>query len=451
MQKNKLLLGICGSISAYKAPLIVREFIKLGYEVRCVITETSKQFVSPVVLSNLTHFHTIQDMFDPQYQNDGSWHIHLAHWADCMLIAPCTATTLSKVSNGSADSALLLVALSLLKTTPLFIAPAMDTDMWNHPSTQRNIRVVQHDGAVIIPPEEGELASGLVGIGRLPEPTTIVQTVHSFLSKNTTFEIENQNTVIEPIFTSIEKDKWHAELELELLKQSTNKVTATTNDFSTETILITAGPTQEPIDDVRYITNHSSGKMGYALAEVAVNLGAKVILISGPVSLEVPNGVVVHNVTTSKEMFEMTTKYQHTYSIGIMAAAVSDFTPEMPVIGKIKKDQTGDDLKVTLRKTDDILKHFGEAKKANQFLVGFSLESEQLQLNAFKKLSSKKADMIVGNYANKPKSGFNGDENTVSMFYSNGVMEELDPMSKKECAIEIFKRIALYKKFLQNG
>jgi len=454
--KTKILLGICGSISAYKAPLIVREFVKLGYEVRCIMTESAKQFVSPVVLSNLSHFDTIIDMFDPRFHDDGSWHIHLAHWADCMVIAPCSATTISKLSIGTSDNALLLVALSLQKHTPLIVAPAMDSDMWVHPATKRNIETIKNDGAIVLPPESGELASGLVGVGRLPEPNVIVSFVHSQLQLQqsttipTAIEVEYEPVYVNSVASAVEKDQWQASLELELLKQTTNSVTASAQDLSKEVILITAGPTQEPIDDVRYITNHSSGKMGYALAEVARNFGAKVILVSGPVTISSPNGVEVHQVTTSKEMYETVRKYSNDYTIGIMAAAVSDFTPSNPVQGKIKKEQSTQLTTVELTKTADILQTLGHSKKPHQFLVGFALESEELRLNATKKLSSKRADIIVGNYANKPNSGFNCDNNTLSIFYSNGVIEDLEPMSKQECAIEIFKRIALYKTYLQS-
>jgi phosphopantothenoylcysteine decarboxylase/phosphopantothenate--cysteine ligase len=454
--KTKLLLGICGSISAYKAPLIVREFVKLGYEVRCIMTESAKQFVSPVVLSNLSHFDTIIDMFDPRFHNDGSWHIHLAHWADCMVIAPCSATTISKLTLGSADNALLLVALSLQKRTPLIVAPAMDSDMWEHPATQRNIETIKNDGVIILPPESGELASGLVGVGRLPEPHSIVSFVHSRLQNQTTSTIvEAIEAEYEPVYgntvaSAVEKDQWQASLELELLKQTTNSVTASAQDLSKETILITAGPTQEPIDDVRYITNHSSGKMGYALAEVARNFGAKVVLVSGPVTISPPDGVELHKVTTSKEMFEKVRQFSNDYTIGIMSAAVSDFTPANPVQGKIKKEHSSQTTTVELTKTTDILQTLGHSKQHHQFLVGFALESEELRLNAIKKLSSKRADIIVGNYANKPNSGFNGDNNTLSVFYSNGVIEDFEPMTKQECAVELFKRIALYKTYLRN-
>ena len=468
-----MLLGICGSISAYKAPFILREFVKLGYEVRCVMTESAKQFVTPTVLSNLSHFDTVVDMFDPRFHNDGSWHIHLAHWADCMVIAPCSATTLSKLCCGSADNALQLLALSLKKNTPLIIAPAMDSDMWEHPATKRNINTVTNDGAIVIPPESGELASGLIGVGRLPEPHTIVSFVHKYLSNSSEpiiakkiisneetayyefahhseIETETEPIYINTLATAVEKDEWQATLELELLKQTTNSVTASIQDFSKEVILITAGPTQEPIDDVRYITNHSSGKMGYALAEVARSFGAKVILVSGPVTLPIPEGVDVIQVTTSQQMFNAVQQYATKYTIGIMAAAVADFTPEYPVVGKIKKDQSTNQTTLQLKKTNDILHQLGHSKKPAQFLAGFALESDELTVNALKKLSTKRADMIIGNYANKQNSGFNGDMNTLHLFYSNGVMEQLEPMSKHECAVEILTRIALYKTFLSS-
>jgi phosphopantothenoylcysteine decarboxylase/phosphopantothenate--cysteine ligase len=475
VQKNKLLLGICGSISAYKAPFILREFVKLGYEVRCVMTESAKQFVTPTVLSNLSHFDTVVDMFDPRFHNDGSWHIHLAHWADCMVIAPCSATTLAKLSLGSADNALQLLALSLKNNTPLIIAPAMDSDMWEHPTTKRNINTVKSDGAIVIPPDSGELASGLNGIGRLPEPQTIVSFVHNRLTNSSepiiaqsihskvetahyefvdhidnTVETEAEPIYINTLATAVEKDEWQATLELELLKQTANSVTASIKDFSKEVIVITAGPTQEPIDDVRYITNHSSGKMGYALAEVARNFGAKVILISGPVQLPAPDGVELIQVTTSQQMFDAVQQYATSYTIGIMAAAVADFTPEYPVVGKIKKDQSTNQTTLQLKKTNDILHYLGHSKQSGQFLAGFALESEALTVNALKKLSTKRADMIIGNYANKPNSGFNGDMNTLHLFYSNGVMEQLEPMSKHECAVEILTRIALYKTYLSS-
>ncbi|ODT74426.1 hypothetical protein ABS71_05620, partial [bacterium SCN 62-11] len=320
----KILYGICGSISAYKAPWIVRELIRLGAEVRVVMTPEAQRFVTPLVLQNLSKNAVVTDSFDPEHQEGGSWHVHWARWADQVLVAPCSATTMAKLATGIADNALTLALLSLPRETPLRLCPAMDPDMWHHPATQRNLARLQADGALVLPPEEGELASGLSGAGRLPEPLQIAEWV---------------------------------------LKPS----------LKGKTVLITAGPTREPIDGVRYISNHSSGKMGFAIAAEAQARGARVILVSGPVSLPAPAGVEIVRVETAQQMLEACQQNFPSADVIIKSAAVADFSPAQVASGKLKKEQLGQNPSIALEKTADILAWLGEHKRPDQYLVGFAL------------------------------------------------------------------------------
>lgn len=406
LQGKKIVLGVTGSISAYKTPYIVRALIKVGAEVRVVMTPSSTQFVTPLVLNNLSKSPVVVDMFDTTTQNDGSWHIHLAHWADAMLIAPCSMKTLASVAYGYTDTALTCVAVALPTTTPLFIAPAMDTDMWNYPATQTNLEVLKKNGAIIINPEEGELASGIIGVGRLPEPDSLVSELEHF-------------------FESTGKIEGHLPLQ-------------------GKRVLITSGPTREKIDDVRFISNHSSGKMGFALATVAHELGAEVTVISGPVSIPKPTKVNVVDVESAEEMYQQTLRRSSEYDIAIMAAAVADFTPKYSFEGKIKKEKTDTELILELTQSKDILATIGAMKKEHQYVVGFALESEHVMEYAKSKLKRKNCDMIIANQANVHNSGFGGDNNTVtiitkSQVASNG--KQLPPMSKLDCAREIFTAI----------
>lgn len=387
----RVLLGVCASISAFKSPWIVRELQRLGAEVRVVMTPDAAQFVTPLALQNVSRHHVIVHPFEPQHQQDGSWHVHWARWADVALVAPCSANTLAKLAHGLADTALTLVLLSLPRETPLRLAPAMDPDLWLHPATQRNLRRLQDDGALVLPPEEGELASGLVGPGRLTEPVTLA--------------------------------RW-----------------ALAGSLRGRRVLVTAGPTREPIDAVRYISNHSTGKMGYAVAAEARARGAEVILVSGPVSLAAPAGVKLVQVESAAQMLAACQQHYGDCDVVIKSAAVADFTPMLVSEGKLKKEQLGEDWSVAMQRTADILAWLGENKKPGQVLVGFALETDNAEGNARSKLERKKCDMVVLNLANRPDSGFAGERNTITLVTADGA-RILEPMSKRECARHLWDAI----------
>ncbi|HZI01943.1 MAG TPA: bifunctional phosphopantothenoylcysteine decarboxylase/phosphopantothenate--cysteine ligase CoaBC, partial [Flavisolibacter sp.] len=341
---KKILIGISGSIAAYKIPILVRLLIKEGAEVKVVMTEAAKDFVSKLTLSTLSKSLVLDTLFD-----ETAWanHVILGRWADIMLVAPLSCNTLSKMATGACDN--LLMAIYLSATCPVVAAPAMDEDMWHHPTTKQNLNTLKANGNYIIPAEHGELASGLIGEGRMAEPESILQFLNDF------FNVQH----------SLKGKK----------------------------ALITAGPTYEAIDPVRFIGNHSSGKMGYAIAGELAKRGAEVILVSGPVSQSVPAGNirVIHTVSAS-DMFEACMQYQDS-DIAVMSAAVADFTPVEVASQKIKKGEG--EMQIQLRKTEDILAALGKHKNANQLLVGFALETENEEINALKKLKNKNADLII--------------------------------------------------------
>jgi phosphopantothenoylcysteine decarboxylase/phosphopantothenate--cysteine ligase len=405
-----VLLAITGSISAYKTPWLVRDLRRAGHSVRIVMSTSATHFVAPLALESVSLQPVIVDPFDPTIQDRGSWHVHLARWADVMLIAPCSASTLARLANGLCDSAVMTVACSLPSTTPLLVAPAMDTDMWQHTAVQRNVQRIQHDGAIIIPPEEGELASGLQGAGRLAELATIVDAVSRAQTVNTT-----ERTI----------------------------PSATHPDgLAGARVVITAGPTHEAIDDVRYIGNHSTGTMGFALAEAARDRGALVTLIAGPVSLPTPLGVERIDVTSAREMYERTMEHAD-HDVAICAAAVADFMPVDRVAGKIKKDtlEPTEHTTLTLQRTPDILAALGAQKRTQQVLVGFALESTNLIDYATSKLERKNADMIVANLAGGLRSGFGTTDNTITIITRSAPPESFPPMPKAACANVILDAI----------
>lgn len=411
-----LIVGITGSVSAYKTPWLVRDLRRAGHDVRVILTPSARAFVAPLALEAVSARHVIVDPFDMEIQEGGSWHVHLARWADAMLIAPCTATTLSRLATGLADTALTMVALSLPRETALIVAPAMDDDMWRHAATQRNVQQVQADGVIIIPPETGDLASGFSGTGRLADYSNIIDILNAH-------EIGSKHA---PLPQPVQENR----------------------DLAGRSVVITAGPTHEPIDAVRSIINHSTGTMGFSLAEAARDRGMLVTLITGPVSLPTPHGVERINVTTAAEMMSAVRRLAHA-EVAIMAAAVADYTPVAKREGKIKKFKEGNTISVELKQTEDILAYLGAHKTNNQVVVGFALEFDRLAEYAIDKLVRKNADMIVANQAGISDSGFGFARNTISIFsrgadsYTTAFSPtSYPPMSKRACAEVILDHIA---------
>lgn len=367
LKNKKIVLGITGSIAAYKACLIIRGLIKRGAEVQTVITPSGKEFITPITLSALTHKPVISDFFS---QRDGTWnsHVDLGLWADAMLIAPCTASTIGKMANGIADNMLITTYLSM--KAQVFIAPAMDLDMYAHPSTQRNIEKLISYGNIMIEPQSGFLASGLLGKGRMEEPDVIVETIENFFYEKA-------------------------------------------NDLNGKKIMITAGPTYEKIDPVRFIGNYSSGKMGFALAEECAKRGADVTLISGPVNLDCSKNINRIDVESCDEMHNAATIAFDKCDAAILCAAVSDFKPEKIAENKIKRGNDG--LVIRLNPTTDIAKELGNKKRKNQYLVGFALETDNEEANAKGKLLRKHFDFIVLNSTRNKGTTFRSDDNQIEI------------------------------------
>ena len=412
-----IILGITGSISAYKTPWLVRDLRRAGHDVRVVMTPSAREFVAPLALEATSLHPVIIDPYDASIQDRGSWHVHLARWADVMLIAPCSATTLARLANAMCDTALMTVACSLPVGTPLIVAPAMDTDMWDHPATRRNVDRIAHDGAIIIPPTSGPLASGLSGAGRLPEIDTLIDAVQTHGP-----------------FTDAAPQRPASEaLTAEVAAESA------THALAGRRVVITAGPTHEAIDDVRYIGNHSSGRMGIALAEAARDRGALVTLVLGPSPLPAPMGVETVRVTSAQELLEATVAVD--YDVAILAAAVADFRPAQRVDGKLKKTDAGETMTLELVRTTDILATLGQTKRPDQRLVGFALETTNVVAYATEKLQRKQADMIVANQAGAERSGFGGNDNTITIVRHNADPASFPPMSKRACADVILDAI----------
>jgi len=393
LKGKKILLAVTGSIAAYKIPLLVRLLIKQGAEIRIVMTPAAKEFVSPLVLSTLSRHEVHTELV-----NENTWanHVQLGRWADLMLIAPASCNTISKMANGQCDN--LLLATYLSATCPVMVAPAMDEDMWKHPSLKENIARLQSYGNMIIPVEKGELASGLHGEGRMPEPESLLTAIADFF---------------------LSKD-----------------------DFAGKTVLITAGPTYEAIDPVRFISNHSSGKMGLALAEEFSIRGAAVVLVLGPVQQPVNFKVKeLIKVKSAEEMYNVCVEKFPFVDIAVMAAAVADYTPVTVAAQKIKKSD--DDFAIELLKTKDILAALGAAKK-HQLVVGFALETNNERENAIAKMEKKNADAIVLNSMNDAGAGFGVDTNKITVFEKGGGEHPFGLQSKKMTAkhiVDVVKRM----------
>ncbi|MEG1403379.1 bifunctional phosphopantothenoylcysteine decarboxylase/phosphopantothenate--cysteine ligase CoaBC [Bacteroides sp.] len=392
LKGKKIILGITGSIAAYKACYIIRGLIKQGAEVQVVITPAGKEFITPITLSALTSKPVISEFFA---QRDGTWnsHVDLGLWADAMLIAPATAATIGKMANGIADNMLITTYLSA--KAPVFVAPAMDLDMFAHPSTQQNLETLRGFGNHIIEPGLGELASHLVGKGRMEEPDAIIKVLDEFF--------------------------------------------ASTGELNGRKILITAGPTYEKIDPVRFIGNYSSGKMGFALAEECARRGAEVCLVAGPVQQEVSHSAIRRiDVESAAEMYEQAMLNYPITDAAILCAAVADFTPDSVADKKIKRE--GEELILHLKPTHDIAAALGQMKKTGQKLIGFALETNNEQEHAKGKLDRKNFDFIVLNSLNDAGAGFRHDTNKISIIDREGTTE-FPLKSKQEVAQDIIDRL----------
>jgi len=386
---KNIILGITGSIAAYKAIYLLRLLQKQEANIKVVTTPAVSHFIKDLSFSSLTHEPVFSDLWEARW----SEHINMGTWADLMVIAPATANTLAKFAQGICDNA--LTAVYLAARCPVMVAPTMDADMYEHPAVLRNIEQLEEDGVLILPPEKGYLASGLEGTGRLMEPDDILSHIQVFFRKD--------------------------------------------KPLNHHKVLITAGPTQEAIDPVRYITNHSSGKMGYALAVEALSLGAEVTLVSGPTALKAPNGVNLIQVISTQDMYEAVDRVFSEHTITIMSAAVSDYTPVNVFDTKIKK--TGGSLSLELKKTVDILHTMGTQKRADQFLVGFALETDNEVEHARGKLLHKNLDLIVLNSLQDAGAGFGHDTNKITLIPREGEAETYPLKSKSEVARDIFQMI----------
>lgn len=390
LKGKKIVLGITGSIAAYKSCLLIREFIKQGADVQVVITPAGKEFITPITLSALTHKPVISEFFS---QRDGTWnsHVDLGLWADAMVIAPCTASTIGKMAHGVADNMLITTYLSM--KAPVFIAPAMDLDMYRHPSTQANLRTLQSYGNHIVEPASGFLASGLEGKGRMEEPAVIAKYISNYFEK-------------------AEK----------------------TSALAGKRVLITAGPTYEKIDPVRFIGNYSSGKMGFAIAEECRKRGADVTIVAGPVSLKTPEGVKRIDVESCEDMYNAATSTFATSDVAILSAAVADFRPADVADKKIKRGD--DDMVIRLCPTHDIAAALGKAKIDRQTIVAFALETNDEETNAQRKLEKKNADFIVLNSLQNKGTCFRTDDNQIEII-SRVDKKNYPKCSKAETAVYI--------------
>jgi phosphopantothenoylcysteine decarboxylase/phosphopantothenate--cysteine ligase len=408
LKNKKILLAVCGSIAAYKAAFFVRLLIREGAQVRVVMTNAATTFITPLTLATLSKNECVVDYTNPQKTNWNN-HVELALWADLMVVAPASAGTISKMANGLCDN--LLMAVYLSARCPVYIAPAMDEDMWKHASTKNNLKKLQSFGNKIIAVNAGELASGLFGEGRMAEPDEILEYISHCLQSD--------------VISKNKKDCF-----------------VPCNDeskFLNKKILITAGPTYEALDPVRFIGNHSSGKMGVALAEKLYCLGADVQLILGPSKLIVSEGIKVTRVFSAKEMYTACKKYFSKTDICIFAAAVADYTPKTVSSQKIKKNDS--EFSVILKKNVDIAYEFGKVKKANQLSVGFALETNDELKHAKGKLEKKNFDLVVLNSLNDKGAGFQFNTNKITIVNRNNKITKFELKDKEEVAEDIIKSI----------
>ena len=394
LRGKKILLGVCGSIAAYKSALLIRQLTKSGAEVRVVMTKSALDFITPLTLSTLSK-HEVLSSFTKGETGEWNNHVELGLWADMILVAPVSANTIAKFANGICDN--LLSAIYLSARCPVVVAPAMDLDMYRHPATLENLERIKSFGNKVIDAEHGELASGLIGQGRMAEPEHIIEYLEEFFQQ--------------------------------------------TGPFVGKKVMVTAGPTYEAIDPVRFIGNHSSGKMGYAIAEEAANLGAEVVLISGPSSQKIDHPMVeLVKVTTAEEMLASCLKHYRNSQISILSAAVADYKPGTKSDRKIKK--TDDTMSVELVRNPDIAQELGKKKKTGQFNVGFALETDNERKNAEEKLKKKNFDMIVLNSLQDKGAGFSGDQNKISIIDRNNTVTDFELKDKVDVARDILEAIA---------
>ena len=395
MLKGKhIILGVTGSIAAYKAATLTRLLVKEGASVKVVMTPLAKEFITPLTMATLSKSPIMVDFYNPE---NGDWnsHVDLGLWADLYLIAPASANTIGKMAGGIADNLLLTTYLSA--KCPVMVAPAMDLDMYKHPATQRNLKVLQSFGNIIIEPESGELASGLIGKGRMEEPERIVAFIADYFARQ--------------------------------------------EDFKGKKVVVTAGPTYEKIDPVRFIGNNSSGKMGLAIAEEFAGRGAEVVLVCGPVNLKTSHPAIRRvDVESAAQMYEVTSKEFVNSDVAVLSAAVADFTPKEKADHKIKRGK--DDLLLELLPTKDIAAELGRIKTASQLLVGFALETNDEEVNALSKMQRKNLDMIVLNSLNDKGAGFSVDTNKVTILDKAGDKTVYELKTKVEVAKDIVDQIA---------
>lgn len=389
LKGKNILLGITGGIAAYKAAILVRLLVKEGAQVRVVMTKIAKEFITPLTLATLSKNPILVEFFDPE---NGQWnsHVDIGLWADLYVIAPATANSMGKMAHGIADNLLLTTYLSA--KCPVMVAPTMDLDMYQHPANLKNIETLKSYGNIIVEPGSGELASGLVGKGRMAEPEVITEKIIEFFSSK--------------------------------------------KKLKSKKILVTAGPTYEPIDPVRFIGNYSSGKMGYAIAEELANQGAEVILISGPTHLSISNSLIKKvNIQTAQEMYDESVKYFPGCDGAIMSAAVADFKPSVKFDQKVKRGK--DNMQIFLEHNKDIAAELGKIKNEGQMLVGFALETNDELENAKKKIKNKNLDFIVLNSLNESGAGFGYDTNKITIIDNKDAINEFELKSKQEVATDI--------------
>jgi phosphopantothenoylcysteine decarboxylase / phosphopantothenate---cysteine ligase len=404
VQDKKILLCVTGGIAVYKAAALTSKLVQAGAHVKVILSESAQKFVTPLTFQALSRNEVYVDTFDEKNPQVIA-HIDLADWADLILVAPATANTIGKIAGGIADN--MITTILLAATTPVWIAPAMNVHMYDHPAVKKNLTILAEYGYQFIEPSEGYLACGYVGKGRLEEPEKIVELLQQFF--------KNQGQL----------------------------------PLKGKTVMVTAGPTREKIDPVRFISNHSTGKMGYALADEAKKQGAHVILVSGPVTLPAPVGMDVVKVESAEEMYNAVLKYYDSADVVIKTAAVADYRPKISFDHKVKK-QAGD-ASIELERTKDILFELGQRKK-NQVLVGFAAETENVEEYARKKLTAKNADLIVANNVKAEGAGFGTDTNIVTLFKRSGTVKDLPLMSKRNVAKMIIEEItSLLKDMDENG